>query len=103
MKKKIYTHENRFSVENLKNMLEREGLGVQLKNEYLSGAVGDLSPFDSWPELWVDEADVIKAEMIVAKYMQNSNQGEQWHCTHCDEMNEPTFEICWQCAKEKPE
>ncbi len=51
--KLIYTNENTFLVNNIKNILENNGFTVTIKNEYVSGAAGDLAPFDTWLELWL--------------------------------------------------
>lgn len=51
--KKVFTHENRLIVFNLKNLLQEQGIECLVKNEFASGGVGDLSPFETWPELWV--------------------------------------------------
>ena len=51
--KLVYTNENRMIVGNAKNILEGHGIETILKNEYAQGAVGEISAFDAWPELWV--------------------------------------------------
>ena len=38
--KKLYTHENRMIIFNLKNVLEREGIQSVVMNEYSSGGAG---------------------------------------------------------------
>lgn len=50
---KVFTHENRLIVFNIKNLLEKQGIECTIKNEFASGGVGDLSPFESWPEVWI--------------------------------------------------
>lgn len=97
--KKIYSHENNFIVHNMKNLVEAAGIEVFLKNEFAQGAVGDLSAFDAWPELWViNERDFDKASEIV-RAAQRSNNAD-WVCNQCGEVNAAAFEICWQCQHE---
>lgn len=98
--KLLYTHENHFLVNNAKNIVEIAGIDVLMKNEYASGAVGDLAPLDTWLELWViNEADHQKADKIIQSVMLKS-QGHDWFCSHCAEKNDPSFEICWNCQHE---
>ena len=55
--KKVFTHENRMIVYNMRNLLQGEGIETVMKNEFSGGGVGDLPAFDTWPEVWVcDEA-----------------------------------------------
>ncbi len=51
--KLVFTNESTFLVNNVKNLLEAQKIKVFIKNEYAQGAIGEISPFDSWPELWV--------------------------------------------------
>jgi len=97
----VYTHENKMLVENAKNMLDLAGIESYIKNEFASGAVGDLAPTGSWPELWVlDESQVEKAEAVV-KVLGEKLEGEDWICAECNEANTATFEICWNCQTER--
>lgn len=98
--KKVYSHENNFIVHNMKNLVEAAGIEVFLKNEFAQGAVGDLSAFDAWPELWVhNDRDFDKASEIV-RAAQGSANNADWICNHCGEVNAAAFEICWQCQHE---
>ncbi len=64
---KIFTHENRLILFNIKNLLEAEGIETVVRNEFSSSAVGDLSPFETWPELWLlHDEDLPRAQEIVA-------------------------------------
>jgi hypothetical protein len=101
--KLVYTHENRFLVGNAHNILEQGGIRVVWKNEFSSGAIGEISPFDTWPELWViDDADYDCAINIITHSLSAANAPE-WTCTHCNEPNDAAFETCWNCQTEKPE
>ncbi len=100
---KIYCNEDRFMVMQVKDALESAGIPCFIKNEFASGAIGELSPFDAWPEVWLsDEEWQKRAEKIIADLMPRKNQNPSWNCAHCNERNEGTFELCWQCGKESP-
>ncbi|WP_448566447.1 putative signal transducing protein [Thalassotalea ganghwensis] len=98
--KMVYTHSNRLIVGNIKNLVESQRIDVFVKNEYAQGAIGEISTLDCWPELWViNDHDYSKAMAVVA----NANQAkhaDQWICNACLELNEPTFELCWNCQHE---
>ncbi len=97
--KKLYTHENRMIIFNLKNLLEKEGIGVVIMNEFASGGAGDLATFDTWPELWVEhEAQFKRAESVLNNVVFNSTD-DYWYCRGCQEKNNVSFELCWNCGR----
>ena len=96
----VYTNENRLIVGNVKNILEAEGIEIVLKNEFASGAMGEVSPFDTWVELWVrNDSDYERAVSIIENAVQMGN-GAEWFCRKCHEKNDGSFEICWNCQAE---
>lgn len=96
--KKLFTHENRMIVYNVKNLLQGEGIDSLLKNEFSGGAVGDLPAFDTWPELWVDDAQMARAQAVLQQIAE-PGEGEAWFCQDCGEANEAGFGICWNCGR----
>lgn len=100
--KKVYTHENRFLVWNAKHLLEEAGIACSVRNEYSSGGVGDLSPFETWPELWVDDASAERALALIAGLLERQQEsGDEWRCPQCGEMNDSSFELCWKCGHDR--
>ena len=93
----IYSHENAMVATNIKNLLELDGISVQLKNEFAAGAAGDLSAFDTWIELWVDPKQKLKAMNVINQAEHNANK--EWFCRKCKEANNASFEVCWQCGE----
>ena len=97
--KKLFTHENRMIVHNIRNLLAEEGIETQLKNEFAGGAVGDLPAFETWPEIWLeDESKLERPEAIVRTTIEKSS-AEDWRCGGCGEANGAAFQICWNCGK----
>lgn len=95
--KMVYTNENQFLVNNVKNLIEVQEINTFLKNEFAQGALGEISVFDSWPEVWVsDDSDYERAVEIV-KLSQNHSSASDWTCNNCSEINAISFEICWNC------
>ncbi len=97
--KKLYTHENRIIIFNLKNVLEDEGIAVVILNEFASGGAGDLATFDTWPELWIeDETRFDRAESVLNNIVFHSKD-DYWYCRGCQEKNDISFELCWNCGR----
>lgn len=96
----MYSNESLFLVSNVKNLIEAQGISTFIKNEFSQGAMGEISVFDSWPEVWLtDDADLERATEIVDSSQSNID-GEDWTCKNCSEENAQSFEICWNCASE---
>lgn len=97
--RKVFTHENRMIVFNMKNLLQAAGIETVVINEFAAGGVGDLSAFDTWPELWLeDESRCAEAEAIM-RDLQDNNGGQPWFCRGCQEQNDAAFQICWNCGR----
>ncbi|MCP8899710.1 DUF2007 domain-containing protein [Gilvimarinus xylanilyticus] len=99
--KLVYTHENKLLVENTANLLRQKGIESTLENEFAAGAMGELSPLQTWPELWVNEGDYLHAKGIIAQLAETA-MGAPWQCPACSEENDASFELCWSCQQEKP-
>lgn len=96
--KLVYTQANRLLVNNAHNILVDEGYNVVLKNEFAGGAAGDLSPFDTWLELWVADEDFARARNLLQSRLTDSNLPD-WTCPNCRETNSASFELCWNCGQ----
>ena len=97
--KKVFTHENRMILFNLKNLLQAEGIETVVVNEFAAGGIGDLAAFDTWPELWVeDESRFEQARALVDEVM--SRPARDWYCRGCQEKNDAAFQVCWNCGRE---
>ncbi|MFV2032472.1 MAG: DUF2007 domain-containing protein [Gammaproteobacteria bacterium] len=96
--KKLYTHENRMIIYNLKNVLQTSGIESQVINEYASGGAGDLATFETWPELWISDSKFEEAEAILHRIVYSSG-GQEWYCQGCQEKNDAAFELCWNCGR----
>jgi len=100
--KMVYTNENRLITGNASNILENHGIKIVLKNEFSSSASGEISAFDTWPEIWVvKDSDYEKAVKIIENSLSRDSEPE-WLCTHCAEKNDASFELCWNCQNLPP-
>ena len=96
---RIFSHENRMILFNIRNLLESEGIDTVVVNEFAAGGVGDLAAFDTWPELWLkDESRLRDAQAVLEGILDDDSAGE-WFCRGCQESNPAAFQSCWNCGR----
>ena len=94
---KLFTHENRLIVYNIRNLLQEQGIECTINNEFSAGGAGDLSPLETWPELWlIDDRDRQQALEIIDKLQHVDD--EETTCPECGEPNAGSFKLCWNCG-----
>ncbi|MBI1733298.1 MAG: DUF2007 domain-containing protein [Gammaproteobacteria bacterium] len=99
--RRVFSADNPLLAGHLCALLEAAGIPCILRNEYLSGAMGELPMNECWPEVWIaDEADAARAENIVASWRGETQKGEPWTC-ECGEVLEGQFTACWKCDRER--
>jgi hypothetical protein len=99
--KMVYSNESQFLVNNTKNLIEAEGIKTFIKNEFSQGAMGEVSVFDAWPELWVFDDNDLPRALAIAELAQNTTHEADWVCRNCSEKNPASFDLCWHCQSEK--
>ncbi len=87
-------------VAHARNVLITAGIQCELRNQYLSGAMGDLPMIETWPQLYVDDADERFALSALAR-ASAAAPGAPWICEACGEQSEPQFTQCWRCGADK--
>jgi hypothetical protein len=98
--KRIKSSESLAEIGHYKNVLEQNGIHCLIKNEQLSGALGEVPFLECLPELWVlNEKDSERAERLIAELSADVTGGKSWHCSHCDQENESQFAACWNCGE----
>ena len=95
--KMVYTHENRLFVANAKNILEAENIKVVVKNEHAASAIGEVSAFDAWVQLWVIKDSEYRKACSIIEHALSENNATPWTCKACGEENDPSFDLCWSC------
>ena len=99
--KLVYTHPSHVIVAQARSALDVAGIESVLRNEYAAGAMGELAPIDTWPELWVvHDRDYERARTLVEQSHADS-AGREWHCANCGSSNPPSFEWCWHCGGDR--
>lgn len=97
--KRVFTHENRMILFNLRNILQGAGIETHVVNEFAAGGSGDLATFDTWPELWIeDESRLAEAQALVAE-LDSVDSDRTWYCRGCQEENYAAFQLCWKCGR----
>ena len=97
--KRLVAHESLAHVGHLKNLLEQSGIACLIKNDQLSGGLGEIPFLDCLPELWVvRDEDLARAEALFETIESTPAEREDWRCPQCGETNEGQFAACWQCG-----
>ncbi len=97
--KKIFTHENRVILFNVKNLLQAAGIETRVVNEFAAGAAGDLPTFDTWPELWLEDDNRYPDAVEILREILDQRGGPEWYCRGCQELNDGAFQVCWKCGR----
>jgi hypothetical protein len=64
--KRVYRAASLLQVAHARNILVAAGVECELRNIYLAGALGELPMMETWPQLWVHDADERYAESLLA-------------------------------------
>ncbi|APZ44029.1 DUF2007 domain-containing protein [Acidihalobacter ferrooxydans] len=100
--KKVYAAPDSLSAGHVRNLLQQAGIDARLRNQYLTGGVGDLPVNECWPEVWVDDSDELRALSLLAELKaQTARPGPDWVCPQCGEVNEGQFSECWRCGAQR--
>ena len=97
--KRIASADSLAEIGHFRNVLEQNGIRCLIKNEQLSGALGEVPVFEALPELWViNDGDRFKAEQLLKSLQSEPVSGSDWRCPKCGEANEAQFAACWNCG-----
>jgi putative signal transducing protein len=99
--KLVYTHPTHILVAQARSSIELAGIECIIRNEYASGAIGELAPIDAWPELWVAHDRDFEGAIQVIEQLHTQVQEADWKCEKCGMASPATFDWCWKCAGEK--
>ncbi|WJF91374.1 DUF2007 domain-containing protein [Paraburkholderia bonniea] len=82
------------------NLLSAAGIQCELRNRYLSGALGEIPADQCAPELWLANAsdEELARQLIEAGAKDPAFDALPWHCGQCGERLEAQFTMCWQCG-----
>ena len=97
--KRLASHESLAFLGHLRNLLEQSGIDCLIRNEQLSGGLGEIPFLECLPELWVMRDEQLpSAQALLAELDQTATNLPSWQCPACGEHNEGQFAVCWQCG-----
>lgn len=97
--KRVFSSEALAEIGHLKNVLEQNGIHCTIRNEQLSGALGEVPFLECLPELWVlDDAEVEAANRLIEEQRAPADSAEPWRCQFCGESNDGQYAACWSCG-----
>jgi hypothetical protein len=101
--KRLFTSSDLIQVNQLRDMLESEGIACVIKNEILGGLAPEVPFTETFPELWIqNDSDLTRANMIKADWKRPAEiAGGLWNCPNCGEQLDPQFSSCWKCGTAK--
>lgn len=97
--KRVASHESLAFLGHLRNVLEQSGIECLIKNEQLSGGLGEIPFLECLPELWVVRDEQLGAARSVLADLQRPVTAPDWRCPACGESNEGQFAVCWNCSR----
>ena len=103
--KKLFSSEDAFELQAVRSELDALSIPYMVKNQFASGALGELPWQEAQQELWlVDDTWFNRASKVVDGIKANftssqANDRGEWVCSSCREENGSAFEVCWQCGE----
>jgi|TARA_B110000914_G_scaffold9433_1_gene7704 hypothetical protein len=97
--KLVYSHPNPMILGNMSSALNEIGIETEIRNDILGGAIGEISPGETWIELWVVRKTQAEAATARIKEILEQPERDDWLCNQCQEPNPATFDLCWQCGE----
>lgn len=97
--KKVYSHNNVALAWHVRNVLEQQGISVQMRNDKLYSVVGELPVTECAAEVWVKHPlNYRLAEQLIVELESGvGDESPDWKCPDCGELNEGVFALCWNC------
>lgn len=96
--KRVFRAATLVQVAHARNVLLAAGIQSELRNQYLAGAMGELPMMETWPQLYVDDADE-KIALRALAVADSAPAGHPWTCEDCGEKLEGQFTSCWRCGR----
>ncbi len=82
--------------------LTHAGVPSTVQRRYVSSIAGELSPDQTLPEVWLqDAADFARAGSLLKLLRHPTSR--RWACPGCLEQIDGPFEQCWNCGTAMPE
>ena len=89
--------------EHVVSMLLERGITAFLEGANANTTFSSVGSSLGGVQLIVRETDISTVQEILASLAPSRTDSEGWFCTHCEEMLDQSFEICWSCGKDREE
>ena len=90
-----------FVIQQYYDALTTQGIPCVVRNQFISGAMGELPAQDLEPELWlINSDDLVFAEAVLKSHKEDSD-AVAWVCKTCHEPQDAEFNLCWNCQSPK--
>ena len=98
--KRVAIAESLAEIGHYRDVLEQEGIVCIVRNQHLSGALGEVPFLETWPELCVmHDRDEPRAKRLIAALKAPAEAAAPWRCRHCGADNDGEFAACWSCER----
>jgi hypothetical protein len=99
--KRLYRARDTLEANLLKDRLATSHIEARVFGEFIGGAIGEL-PAIHFPEVWVDNEDLVPAERVLKEFLHPAEDAGRWVCPGCGETVEGQFDLCWKCGTGRP-
>lgn len=79
----------------VRSVLTREGIPSFIRSQHISPLVGEVPVDEARVELYVFPTHFEAARKVINDAV--NQDGPDWTCELCGEVNPCTFEVCWAC------
>ena len=90
-----------FVIQQYYDALTEQRIACVIRNQFISGAMGELPAQDIEPELWLINADDVAFADAIVKALNDPGAAAPWVCVACNEQQEAEFNLCWNCLAPK--
>ena len=91
-----------FEAQHKANLLRSAGIRAEVRNTFLTGAVGDIPFIEAGPQIWIDPRESEEVARTIILEAEQLPTGPDWTCESCGEVIEGQFAQCWHCGSARP-
>lgn len=91
-----------FEAQHKANLLRSAGIRAEVRNTFLTGAVGDIPFIEAGPQIWIDPRESEEVARTIILEAEQAPSGPEWTCESCGEVIEGQFAQCWNCGSARP-
>ena len=101
--RKVFSSNEMGETDLVRDALVHQGVEATIQNQYSGRSA--VPVFRPPAEVWIArDEDYENARRIVVETITKLTSkagGKPWVCSHCDEENPPSFDLCWNCGRDK--